>query len=132
MRTLLTVLAFCLLPIAGAAGLLVQWKDLSDNEDAFEIQRSSSNAENFKVIGTVGPDVESFTDNSVVAGIEYFYRIRAANEFGYSPEFTNIASGRVEPLPIGPDGLTIQEPPPVLQIITDSETGAVTITPVNQ
>jgi hypothetical protein len=60
------------------------WTDNSSAETAFDIQRSTSETTGFVSIGSVLPNVVTYTDNSVVAGTTYFYRVRAANDFGYS------------------------------------------------
>ena len=60
------------------------WTDNSSTETAFDIQRSTSETTGFASIGSVLPNVVTYTDNTVVAGTTYFYRVRAANDFGYS------------------------------------------------
>ena len=64
------------------------WQDNSDNETGFRIERSPNLNSGYLEIGTVGPNVESFTDNSTQNNGAYYYRIRAYNDAGnsvYSP-----------------------------------------------
>lgn len=55
----------------------LSWADNSFNETGFTIERSDGNNSNFVVIGSVGPDVTTFSDNTVVASNGYYYRIIA-------------------------------------------------------
>lgn len=75
-----------------AAGQLsLTWQDNSNNEDGFEIERTLL-GESFGLLATVGPDSETYLDETIVPGLEYKYRIRAFNAFGYS-SYTNISAG---------------------------------------
>ncbi len=53
------------------------WTDNSNNENIFKIERRTSWSA-FETIGSVGPNIEKFSDSKgVVMGLEYFYRIKA-------------------------------------------------------
>lgn len=78
---------------ATAGELTLSWKDNSWNEDGFELERASL-GESFGLLDTVEADVESYVDSSVVPGLQYEYRVRAYNAFGYS-SYTNVTSGSV-------------------------------------
>lgn len=73
---------------AEAAQLSLSWKDNSDNESGFEVERSSDGV-SFSALDSVGADVTAFVDTSVLPGLPYHYRVRAFNEFGYSG-YTNV------------------------------------------
>ena len=67
--------------IATARGTMIvrlSWKDNSTNENLFAIERRQENEEYLK-IGVVDRNVTNFTDsvNGLVAGEEYYYRIKA-------------------------------------------------------
>ena len=107
----------------------LKWTDTSTIETGFTIQRSTSttfpaNPTTF----TVGANVTTFTDTSVVAVRTYYYRVRAFNATGPSA-WSNVASATTpSPLPAAPSGLsaTAQSPTSVLLGWTDNannETG---------
>ncbi len=66
----------------------VSWTDNSTNEIGFKIERSTDNV-NFTQIGTAAANATNFLDNTgTVAGMTYYYRVRATNASGdsaYSP-----------------------------------------------
>jgi len=84
----------------------ISWRDLSDDEDAFEIQRSS-NGKDYVSITTLPANTVSYIDETVDAASLYFYRVcavlsRAKSIFSVSnpvttpefPSFTLLAKGR--------------------------------------
>ncbi len=58
------------------------WRDNSNNEDGFKIERRTSSNSLFKQIGVVGCNVISIIDSGVCAKATYFYRVRAYNKAG--------------------------------------------------
>lgn len=88
-----------------AGQLSLQWQDNSDNEDGFEIERALS-GEEFGLLTSVGPDTEAYVDDSIVPGLEYEYRVRAFNPFGFSG-YTNVSIG------------AMPNTPPVLENVED-------------
>ena len=87
-----------------ATEIRLTWTDNSANELGFRIERSLDGF-SFNEIATVGSNVTSFSDLTVVANTTYFYRVLAFNNFGNSPP-SNIA-GATTPNP----------PPPPVPII---------------
>jgi len=94
---ILSILIAC--PAFGS-GLTLTWKDNSNNEDGFKIERriltpNESNA--FEEIATVQPDVETFNDAEPESfpSTVFEYRIRAFNSFGNS-EYSNTAASALE------------------------------------
>lgn len=65
-----------------ASQVKLTWRDNSDNEDKYIIMRSRVSERLFSPVAEVGKDVTSFVDNSVRGGIEYYYKIAAANTVG--------------------------------------------------
>jgi len=53
----------------------LSWKDNSTTETGFEIERSTDGV-NFSLLATVAQNVITYTDNTVVAGTTYYYRVR--------------------------------------------------------
>ncbi len=82
------------------------WKDNSNGEDGFKIERKLSAAATFTQIGTVGPNVTAFTSGSLSANAAYTYRVRAYNSSGNSP-YSNLANATTLPnAPAAPANLT--------------------------
>ncbi|SEW50321.1 fibronectin type III domain-containing protein [Chitinophaga arvensicola] len=64
--------------------ITLNWNDNSNNETTFEIYRSNPDNSNFKLIGTVGADVNTYTDSTLFANLTYYYKVRALNAGGNS------------------------------------------------
>ena len=73
------------------ASVKLDWQDNSDNETGFEVERTVAGSNDFTQIGTTGLNVSTFTDNTVVAGTFYTYRVRAMNATEESA-YTNLAT----------------------------------------
>ncbi|HMJ66293.1 MAG TPA: hypothetical protein VK615_13185, partial [Candidatus Binatia bacterium] len=69
----------------------LSWWENSDNEDAFQIERSADGTA-WAIIGTTPANTVEFLDSGLSAGTQYFYRVAATNSVGKSP-YSNIASG---------------------------------------
>ena len=69
----------------------LNWDDNSDDELGFEIERKVEGEATFSYLDTVGADVTSYTDNAVVEGTTYHYRVLAYSPYGDSP-YSNVAS----------------------------------------
>ena len=74
-----------------SSGIKLRWQDNSVNETIFEVFRSSSNTGPFTQIATVGTNVETYSDASVVAGETYFYQVRATSA-GSTSDFSQVVS----------------------------------------
>lgn len=68
---------------AHAASLALVWTDTSSNEDGFRIERMAPDG-SFVVVGTVGPNVQTYVDSGLTAGRSYCYVVRAFNSAGVS------------------------------------------------
>lgn len=82
------------------------WKDNSDNEDGFKIERKEG-AGSFSEIATVAQNVVAFTDSAVSAEKTYTYRIKAYNSFGNSATLEClVVTPPCGPVPNSPTNLT--------------------------
>ncbi len=80
-----------------AEDVALSWSDNSDNEDGFCIERAIGDCA-FEELAQVGVDVETYTDTTAQAGVDYRYRVNAFNAFGYSG-YTNVASHYINVVP---------------------------------
>jgi hypothetical protein len=113
MKTLI-VIALVLLALAvgaEAATNQLDWTDNSDNEALFHVERKAvacATEGAYIEIGTVGPNVTTYLDQTVTEGTAYCYRVKASNAAGHSA-YSNEA-GRTPPLtvPAAPSNLVVQ------------------------
>jgi len=71
------------------------WKDASNNEDGFKIERKST-TEAYSIIATLSQNVVSYSDKGFPAGPLYTYRVYAYNTKGnsnYSNEISQLTTG---------------------------------------
>lgn len=71
----------------------LSWQDQSDNETGFEIERALQDEE-FRILGTTDADITTFSDETVVPGAIYSYRVRAVNEEKKSA-YSNIVQAEI-------------------------------------
>ena len=82
--------------ISAASVPRLTWKDNSDNESGFSIERSAD-GKDWEVIGVVDANVNVFEDPSPIAiKRAYYYRVRAFNDYGFSP-YTNAVDFSFDP-----------------------------------
>lgn len=75
------------------ADLVLSWKDNSDNEAGFAIERKSAPEAPFVEVARTAPNVSTFTDTNLPEKKSFWYRVRAFNSAGfsgYTPEATNL------------------------------------------
>ena len=60
------------------------WKDNSNNEQGFLVERKTGAAGTYVQIANLAPNVVNWSNAGLTAGITYYYRIRAYNASGYS------------------------------------------------
>jgi chitodextrinase/predicted esterase len=60
----------------------VSWKDNSVNETRFDILRAASLSGPYTIVGTVSPNVTSFSDVTTAGRTSYYYKVRAAGTGG--------------------------------------------------
>jgi Fibronectin type III domain/Calcineurin-like phosphoesterase len=76
---------------ASTTQINLAWTDNSSNEDGFQIERSTDDEANFTPVATVGPNVTTYQDTGLAAGIQYYYQVAALNAAGVSP-LSNVAT----------------------------------------
>lgn len=89
--------------------ITLRWVDRSDNENGFTIERGFSNMseltniETFP-IATVAAGQTTYTDNNLNAGVIYYYRVNAYNNYGVAP--STLLEANLNLHPVAPSGLT--------------------------
>jgi hypothetical protein len=73
----------------------LNWKDNSDNETNFLIERSTSVDSGFAQVASVSGNVTSWADSTVVRKVTYYYRVRAANGT-FNSAYSNVASVNIK------------------------------------
>ena len=81
---------------AGSSRIDLTWQDSSDNEDTFELTRSSGGG--WSTVATVGAGTVERSDTGLTPGTTYSYRLKACNEGGCSPA-SNEASATTDQIP---------------------------------
>ena len=66
------------------------WKDNSDNEDGFKIERKTDSTD-WDEIKTVGANITEYIDTELSPNTNYYYRVKAYNVIGES-DYSNTAS----------------------------------------
>jgi Right handed beta helix region/Secretion system C-terminal sorting domain len=64
--------------------LTLRWRDNSNNELGFRIERSRGRSTSYLLVGTVGVGVTQYTDQVLASSTRYNYRVRAYNTGGAS------------------------------------------------
>jgi len=75
--------------------VILTWKDMSTNEESFDIERKTGGGSFVPWITNIIPDLTTITDTKVDLNTTYTYRIRAFNTRGYSP-YSNEATVTVK------------------------------------
>jgi Right handed beta helix region len=77
---------------AGLAPIQLWWREGADNENGFEIQRTTDGV-NWTDLATTQANATNYSDTLAVVDQTYFYRLRASNPQGKS-DWSNLASAR--------------------------------------
>jgi fibronectin type 3 domain-containing protein len=59
--------------------ITITWQDNANNELGFQIERATSSAGPWSVVGITGANVLSFTDRGVSSDTTYYYQVAAFN-----------------------------------------------------
>jgi len=117
-------------------GVKLTWQDVSYNETAFEIYRATNAAGPFVLSGTAnGANVTTFTDNTSAGSTQYYYKVRATNNYGasgYSNTFSIVTPNRIPQIAaIASVTLKNNETRTVNVSATDDATDHITLTAIN-
>ncbi len=74
-----------------ASQIDLKWRDNSDNETGFKIERAAGTEGTFKVIGSVGAGKTVFEDTKLAPFTSYRYRIRAVNA-SHSSDYSKVVT----------------------------------------
>lgn len=79
-----------------ASGVSLSWNDNSDGETGYVLQRQAENESSFTTIATAGLDVVSYTDESVLDGVTYSYRVQTVSNVQPASDWSNTAVVNLE------------------------------------
>lgn len=74
------------------SNIQLNWSDRSNNEDGFEVSRSTSISGVYTVLTTTAANTVSYTDGTVQPGIVYYYKVRAMRTGGIYSDYSNIVA----------------------------------------
>ena len=89
-----------------ASSIRLNWKDNSDNETGFEIERSITPGTGFVRITTTAANVLSFISSGLDQNTTYYYRVRAINPSGQSLYSNEIGATTLLLPPDAPSNMT--------------------------
>jgi hypothetical protein len=99
-------------PTATSTQVNLSWKDNSDNETGFSIERSTDNV-NYGQIDTALANATSYNNTGLVSDTTYYYRIRAYNSAGSSAYSNNASAATCTVITFETSGPTFS---PVLKV----------------
>ena len=110
------------LAVTAASGtqLNLSWTDNSNNETGFSIERKIGASGTYAVVGTVGPNVTTYSDGGLVPDTTYYYHVQATN-FAANSLYSNEASALTPVPPLGPSDAAV----------THTTTSSITLTWTN-
>ncbi|MEP2023050.1 MAG: PHB depolymerase family esterase [Reichenbachiella sp.] len=79
----------------GSTSIQVSWQDNSNNENAFILERSAGNENNYSLIATLSSNTESYADTGLNTSSTYYYRVKASNSVGDS-NYSNSGSATTD------------------------------------
>jgi hypothetical protein len=91
--------------------VMLSWKDNSNNESGFQIERSVVSGSGFSLASSLGPNSTTYSSTNLLPKTKYYYRMRAFNEDGFSPYSPEISiTTSAIPLPVSPSNLKLVSP----------------------
>ncbi len=80
---------------ASSTKINLSWRDRSDAETSFRIERKGGGVTSFEEIGSVGPNITKYADAGCRPNKTYKYRVRARSADGDSG-YSNVAKGKTK------------------------------------
>ncbi len=93
------------------SSLGLSWIDNSNDEDYFDVEFSTDSV-NFKPLGTVKANINTFKHQPIEEGVKYFYRVRAGNYIFGASKYSAITFGvqyAITDKPNAPNGLVAKQ-----------------------
>ncbi|NQT34315.1 hypothetical protein HQ587_03925 [bacterium] len=87
--------------------IALTWVDNADNEETFELERSTERYGEYTIIATLPADARQYNDDELEALTTYYYKIRAFNEHGYSLYSLIVNVTTLEGPPTTPENLSV-------------------------
>ena len=94
------------------------WRDNSDNEEGFKLERRKGRTGSWREIKRVGRNTTTYTDSGLEPETEYCYRVRAYNAQGDS-DYSNVDCATTKKPPV---------PPPVADFTAEPTSGPAPLT----
>ncbi len=94
-----------------SSSIALSWIDNANNEQNYQVERSTSSGSGFSVIATLGVNSSSYTDNGLNASTTYYYRVQAsssATSSAYSNTANAATAAGAGTAPNAPTGLALQ------------------------
>jgi Secretion system C-terminal sorting domain len=85
------------------SALGLSWKDNSNDEDYFEVEYSTDSV-NFKPLGAIKENINTFKHQPIEEGVKYYYRVRAGNYIFGRSEYSAITFGTAYGISDKPNG----------------------------
>jgi hypothetical protein len=67
-----------------SAQIDLSWQDNSNNESMFKIDRKTGAGGSYRQVATVGPNINTYSDTSLIENTTYYFRVSAYNDAGHS------------------------------------------------
>ncbi|MFT4847488.1 MAG: putative esterase [Sediminicola sp.] len=113
------------------SSVALTWIDAPYNEDGFNIYRSETSSGPYTQIGTVGADIESYSDGNISEGVTYYYVVSAYNGVGesaYSAEYSFTAPNTPPVISItGGLDIYVNQTTTIVVTVSDSPSNTVSV-----
>ncbi|MBT7787377.1 MAG: fibronectin type III domain-containing protein [Calditrichaeota bacterium] len=103
-HTLVMPQEFRIAPVSDSA-VRLYWVDNSESEDGFQIERRATDLEDWEIVGTTLPDVDTHEDAGLDRITTYFYRMSAISSNSMSDYTEELSARTFDTLPLAPSDL---------------------------